>query len=401
MSQQNSQDKTVNTLEGEERGIPSVSARSTGGGNQAAGFLFICVCLLIAGGLVYWKYMRGGSEEAPVEKPKTAQAKVQEMPAKTFALKPEPEQAPVAVTPPAKAEAVVDTAPPRKGEGTQAQAQAQGVATAPMISKSGSKINLGGTGGGLGSGSRSGSGSGGVAPYQQENERRLAEARQAESAAYASGGEEKGAMKGMLTGTVTKSNAAMLLPDRNFLIAKGTILQCALQTKIVTSVAGMTKCIMPTNIYSDNGKVLLLERGSEITGEFQAGMKQGMSRIFVLWTRIKTPSGVVVDLSSPGTGQLGEAGVDGYIDTHFWKRFGGAIMLSLIDDLGNSLSKNEGNSINNLGSTTDAANEMAAEALRASINIPPTLYKNQGEAVGIYLARDLDFRGVYDLAPSE
>ena len=33
-----------------------------------------------------------------------------------------------------------------------------------------------------------------------------------------------------------------------------------------------------------------------------------------------------------------------------------------------------------------------------SINIPPTLYKNQGEQVGIYVARDLDFSSVYDVA---
>ncbi len=391
-----SEKSQVNTIEGEERGIPSVSARSGGQGNQAAGIVFLLVCLLIVGGVVYFKYMRGGKEE-PVEKPKTSQAKQQEMPAKTFALKPEP--APVAVAAvAAPVEANPSTPPPRKGDHGHDQVQAGGTNTAPAISKAGGKIMLGGGGGGsLGGGSRSGGTA--PAPYQAENERRLAEAQQASAAATARGGEERGAMKGMLEGTMTKSNSAMFLPDRNYLVAKGTILQCALQTKIVTSVAGMTKCVMPTNVYSDNGKVLLLERGSEITGEFQAGMKQGMTRIFVLWTRIKTPSGVVVDLSSPGTGQLGEAGVDGYVETHFWKRFGGAIMLSLIDDLGNSFSKNSGDSTVNLGGTSDAANEMAAEALRSTINIPPTLYKNQGEAIGIYLARDLDFRGVYDLAP--
>jgi type IV secretion system protein VirB10 len=40
---------------------------------------------------------------------------------------------------------------------------------------------------------------------------------------------------------------------------------------------------------------------------------------------------------------------------------------------------------------------MAAKALENSINIPPTLYKNQGERVAIFVARDLDFRGVYGL----
>jgi type IV secretion system protein VirB10 len=37
--------------------------------------------------------------------------------------------------------------------------------------------------------------------------------------------------------------------------------------------------------------------------------------------------------------------------------------------------------------------------MEPTLNIPPTLYKNQGERVGIFVARDLDFRGVYGLEP--
>jgi type IV secretion system protein VirB10 len=173
-----------------------------------------------------------------------------------------------------------------------------------------------------------------------------------------------------------------------------------LQTRLDTTVPGMTGCVVTRNIYSDNGKVLLIERGSTVTGEYRSNMKQGQARIFVLWTRVKTPNGIVVDLSSPGTDPLGGAGVPGYIDTHFWERFGGAIMLSLIDDIAEAVTKqtNNGEQTINFGNTSDAAQDMASEALKNTINIPPTLYKNQGERVGIYVARDLDFRGVYELS---
>lgn len=391
-----SNNNTVSSLEGEERGIPSVSARKNSAGGDPTkkiiGAVFLLLPIVCLGAYFYFKFSGSAQDEAPKEEPKKNVVKEVVIPPKTFVLAPEPEPALPEQAPPVVAP--VDQPPPLKGD-QSAKGAGAGNST-PAISKSGSRIVL--TGGSAVAGS-GGSRGGRESPYQAENDQRLQEAQNALYAANSKGGEETGAMKGMLEGTTTKMNYASQLPDRNYLIAKGTILQCVLQTKIVTSVAGMTKCVMPSNIYSDNGKVLLLERGSEITGEFQAGMKQGQPRIFVLWTRIKTPSGVVVDLSSPGTGQLGEAGVDGYIDTHFWKRFGGAIMLSLIDDLGNSIARESGNTSINLSGTSDAASDMAAEALRNSINIPPTLYKNQGEAVAVYLARDLDFRGVYDLRP--
>jgi len=108
----------------------------------------------------------------------------------------------------------------------------------------------------------------------------------------------------------------------------------------------------------------------------------------------------VVDLDSPGADPLGGAGLPGYVDTHFWQRFGGALMLSLVDDVARGLTSqmnSNGNNQFNLNSTGDATQDMAAEALKNTINIPPTLYKNQGEQIGIYVARDLDFSSIYDV----
>jgi type IV secretion system protein VirB10 len=87
------------------------------------------------------------------------------------------------------------------------------------------------------------------------------------------------------------------------------------------------------NVYGDDGRVLLIERGSHIDGEYRiASVKPGTVRIPVLWTRIRTPKGVTVDIDSPGTGQLGESGVDGYVDNRWGERIGAALLLSLIDD---------------------------------------------------------------------
>nr|WP_245635149.1 type IV secretion system protein VirB10 [Marinobacterium profundum] len=195
---------------------------------------------------------------------------------------------------------------------------------------------------------------------------------------------------------------ASLIADRNMFITKGKFLDCALETAISSDVPGMTSCRMTRDVYSTSGKVLLLERGSRIVGQYQSGLQRGQARIFVLWIRVETPTGVVVNLDSPGTDALGRSGHSGFIDTHFWERFGGAIMLSLIDDVGTwvaneSAPSDGGNNQIQFGSTTEAAKNSAGIALENSINIPPTLIKHQGEHINVFVARDLDFRGVYDL----
>jgi type IV secretion system protein VirB10 len=43
--------------------------------------------------------------------------------------------------------------------------------------------------------------------------------------------------------------------------------------------------------------------------------------------------------------------------------------------------------------------KVAEKMLDSTINMPPTIYKNQGEVVGIYVSKDVDFSRVYELVP--
>ncbi|WP_455481468.1 type IV secretion system protein VirB10 [Bartonella sp. B12(2025)] len=192
---------------------------------------------------------------------------------------------------------------------------------------------------------------------------------------------------------------ALQLINRDLLITQGTQIDCALETKIVTTQPGMTTCHLTRDVYSTSGRVVLLDRGSKVVGFYQSGIQQGQTRVFVQWSRIETPTGVIVNLDSPGTGPLGEAGIDGWIDTHFWQRFGGAIMISIISDLGEWVKSkiNHGNKEKVQSQNVQNAESVVTDVLQNSINIAPTLYKNQGERVNILVARDLDFSDVYSL----
>ncbi|AUC44675.1 Type IV secretion system protein virB10 [Dickeya solani] len=97
---------------------------------------------------------------------------------------------------------------------------------------------------------------------------------------------------------------------------------------------------------------------------------------------------------------MGEAGISGRIDTHFWERFGNALMLSTVQDVAAAAANTAPGKDRNTDYTENtraAASEMAKTALENSINIPPTMYLNQGEVIGIMTGTDIDFSSVYQL----
>ncbi|WP_198266672.1 type IV secretion system protein VirB10 [sulfur-oxidizing endosymbiont of Gigantopelta aegis] len=208
-------------------------------------------------------------------------------------------------------------------------------------------------------------------------------------------------MEAALTATRLEGARASLLVDRNMFITKGAFLDCALETAISSDLAGMTSCRLTRDVYSTSGKVLLLEKGSKVVGEYKSGIKRGIARIFVLWSRIETPTGVIINIDSPGTGPLGRSGHDGYIDYHFWERFGSAIMLTMLDIAGDYIRNQAASNGNVSVGGGDQVENTATIALKNSINIPPTLIKHQGEHISIFVARDLDFRGVYALQTTD
>jgi len=190
---------------------------------------------------------------------------------------------------------------------------------------------------------------------------------------------------------------AARLPNRNLLVAQGTAIPCVLETAMSSDVAGFVSCVINRDVMSDNGHVVLMEKGTQVVGEYRGNVRRGSSRMFVLWSRAKTPTGVVVNLASPATDALGRAGFDGEIDNHFLERFGGALLLSIVGDAGQIAGRQLSEGGLQINTAQSGSQSAAAIATEHSINIPPTLNKNQGELVSIFVARDLDFSSVYSL----
>ena len=192
---------------------------------------------------------------------------------------------------------------------------------------------------------------------------------------------------------------ASRINNRSLLLTQGAKIPCTLETALDSSVPGMTSCIVSQDVYSSDGLVRLIDRGSKLNGRYDSDLKLGQVRIAIVWDRLETPEGVLVNLSSPSTDPLGRAGASGWVDTHFWERFGHAIMFSLVSDGFQYLNYKQARNDNPkyFNDTEAAAQEMAKIALEHEIDLKPTLHKNQGDPIMVFLNKDLSFETVYDL----
>ncbi|HFI7532507.1 TPA: VirB10/TraB/TrbI family type IV secretion system protein [Escherichia coli] len=193
--------------------------------------------------------------------------------------------------------------------------------------------------------------------------------------------------------------------DPNLFIPEGTSIPCSLDRRFVSDLAGKLECTVNSDIYSASGNVKLIERGTAAKLMYKAGsLNHGQGRVFVMAYKLRTRSKPFIDIplvDSQAAGALGEAGASGWIDTHFSERFLGAMMVGMIPDLSQAAS---GIAQNNRDSQTDytansrqAFADIAREAFSNSVNIPPTLYKNQGEIITLIVGQDLNFSGIYKL----
>jgi type IV secretion system protein VirB10 len=208
----------------------------------------------------------------------------------------------------------------------------------------------------------------------------------------------EGALSALLHPSATPAARARVLPAERLLLPKGAFIDCTLETAIDSTLPGMTTCVTATDTFGVDGSTVLIERGSKLVGETRGEVHQGAARVFVLWTQARTPAGVIVPLDSPGTDELGRSGLEGQVNRHFFERFGAAILISIIDGAVQSAVTSRGG--NSVIVNPSSSQDVMTEVLKGTINVPPTISKAQGDRIQVLVARDLDFRSVYELKSS-
>jgi type IV secretion system protein VirB10 len=191
--------------------------------------------------------------------------------------------------------------------------------------------------------------------------------------------------------------SARVLPRQSLILAKGTSIDCTLETAIDSTLPGLTRCLTATDTFGADGRVVLLERGTELVGQTQGQVQQGAARVFVLWSEARTPRGVIVPLESPGADELGRAGLPGRVQRHFWERFGAAILVSTLDGAVQAAVQSTSHGNGTVIYSPGASEDVMTEVLRHTVSIPPTVRKANGDRIQVLVARDVDFSDVYEL----
>jgi len=182
---------------------------------------------------------------------------------------------------------------------------------------------------------------------------------------------------------------AQKIGDPSQIVLEGTLIPAVLETALNSDLPGYTRAIVSRDIRSFDGTQILIPRGSRLVGQYKSGLASGETRAFIIWNRLIRPDGVSVSLASPATDDLGQAGMPGKVDSHFAKRFGSAILLSIVNGLSGALSG--GNSSTIVIGTASDAQGAVGEALSSDMKIPPTIKVPQGAPIQVFAARDLDF----------
>ncbi|PSM16318.1 type IV secretion system protein VirB10 [Nitratireductor sp. StC3] len=192
------------------------------------------------------------------------------------------------------------------------------------------------------------------------------------------------------------------------LVPEGTLIPGILETAIVSDLPGQVRAIVSQDVYSFDGRRVLIPTGTRLIGEYQSEITRGQTRIFVVWTRMLRDDGVSVRLNSIGADSLGRSGLAGRVDKKFRERFGAAILLSVVGAGASYLTGYGSQTASGDSGDAQRAEELAREtlaqtfsdmanqALGDSLRIPPTISVSQGERIFVFVRQDLDFSALYE-----
>ena len=188
---------------------------------------------------------------------------------------------------------------------------------------------------------------------------------------------------------------AGVVEDLSHTIKPGTAAMLVLDQALDSNLHGPLVAHFDTDVRAwDNSWPPLIPKGTPVVGTY-ASMSTGQKRLGGIAANAYLSDGRIVPLGgAPMTDDLGRTGIPGEVNTRFWERFGNAILVdaafALIRLPGQALMSQPGTT--NL--TFSNSEQVIGQVLNSTVNLPPTLTKNQGERIGLVILQPIQIPDV-------
>jgi type IV secretion system protein VirB10 len=202
-----------------------------------------------------------------------------------------------------------------------------------------------------------------------------------------------------VSGNAVPVSMASQIDNLPYKVLQGEFIEAVLEPRAISDLPGQLCALVQRDVYGAQGRLKLIPWGSRVCGTYNAELRKGQDRLFVVWNTLRRPDGVQVAIDSAGSDQLGTAGMGGIVDTHFAEIFGMSALLSIIGAGASNVGVSSGDQYNSASqyrqSVQQAAAQSSQQVLSPYINIQPTVTVPAGSRVRIYVNKDLDFTSIY------
>lgn len=195
----------------------------------------------------------------------------------------------------------------------------------------------------------------------------------------------------------TYVRSRMMDPVSEYQVMAGTVLPAMLVTAMNSDMPGEIVAQVSRNVFDSQQRHLLIPRGTRVLGRYDNQVALGQSRVLIVWTRLLFPDGRSLSLPGLPTKDLrGASGVRSEVNNHYARRYGQAVLLSIIG-AGAQLSQPQQANVlvpSSAGQVAAGAlgqelSRISMETIRRNMDVRPTLEVEAGTPFYIFLERDL------------
>ncbi len=176
-------------------------------------------------------------------------------------------------------------------------------------------------------------------------------------------------------------------------IKTGTLIPGVLLSGINSDLPGRIIGQVRENVYDTaTGEYLLIPQGTKIVGKYSANVSYGQDRALIIWQRLVFPDGSTVNLGAMnGTDQEGYAGFEDQVDHHYFRIFGSALLLTVLNG---DITVNNGELVIKSENTDTQRRETAIEKaaskmIAKQLGIAPTITIRPGYRFNIFVTKDI------------